>query len=70
MNGLRIFINNKEYEVIGTIDLDDKHYMAYSDKDNMYVSEYIATKQNVVLHQVSQEIVEKVLKELDIDYSN
>ena len=67
-NILEIEIDGEKYNVIDSIRIDGKGYLAYAKDDCIYVSEYFNDNGVMNLKQVSQETLRKVLKELDIIY--
>ena len=67
MNDVKIYIDNNEYDLVGTINLDGIDYVAYSKDEIIYVSQYDRIGDNFSLKETTQPIVEKVLKELGID---
>lgn len=58
-------MNNQKYTYIDSIIFDNIKYVAYMDKENVYVSS-CEEKDSLYFHDVSDEIYEKVLKELKI----
>lgn len=58
-------INSQKYTYIDSIIFDNIKYVAYMDKKNVYVSS-CEEKESLYFYDVSDEIYEKVLKELKI----
>lgn len=61
-----IKIDNKKFSYIDSIKIDNKNYVAFSDDDNIYVSEYKIIDGDIIFDDVDDLTYDKVLKELGI----
>lgn len=61
-----IKIDNKNFNYIDSIKIDNKNYVAFSDDDNIYVSEYKIINGDIIFDDVDDLTYDKVLKELGI----
>ena len=60
MNPFNIVIDNKEYEYLKSITLDNKYYVAFMDEESTYIKEYKIVNEVIELFDVSDEIAQKV----------
>ena len=63
---LPIVINDKEYEVIGTVSFDGKKYMAYEDEETIYINAYEIEDEKLSLLDITESEKERVIKELGL----
>lgn len=61
-----IKIDNKNFNYIDSIKINEKNYVAFSDDDNIYVSEYKIIDGDIIFDDVDDLTYDKVLKELGI----
>ena len=59
-------INGKEYSVIDKINIDNKDYIVYEDKENIYVNAYTIENDNINLLEITEEEKNKVMKEIEL----
>lgn len=62
---LDITINNKKYEYINSVRIDDKSYIAYSDGINTYISEFHYDEDIIKVSDIDEEtfsIVKEVMQ--------
>ncbi len=65
MDLISININNQEYTYIDKISLNNKNYVAYMDKDNVYVSEY-EINNNIIFKDVDDTTFNQVIGALEL----
>ena len=61
MKLFEIVIDNITYDLIDTIKLDNKNYVAYKDSDNnIYISEYVYDNNSINFLEINDETINKV----------
>lgn len=60
MNPFDIIIDNKVYEYIDSILLNDKYYVAFMDDDATYIKEYKIKNNNIELYDIDDDLAETV----------
>ena len=66
MEMLDITINNKTYQYINSIVLNDKNYIAYSDGVLTFISEYIINDSNINFSNIDDETFDLVKEALNL----
>lgn len=66
MDLLNIVIDNKKYTYVDAIILDNKNYVAYMDKECIYVSEYKVIDGEMIFDDVSDAIYKRVISEMKL----
>ncbi len=61
-----IMIGNKSYEFVNSVHYNGKNYVAYSDKDNIYINEFVIEENNVRFLEVDEATFEEVKKVLSL----
>lgn len=62
---LDITIDNKKYEYVNSVRIDDKSYIAYSDGTNTYISEFYYDEDIIKVTDIDEEtfiIVKEVMQ--------
>ena len=60
MNPFDIIIDNKVYEYIDSILLNDKYYVAFMDNDATYIKEYKIKNNNIELYDIDDDLAETI----------
>ena len=66
MKPFEIVIDDTKYDYVDSIHLDDKDYVAYSDDDNTYISEYVIENEEVNFKEIDDETFEKVKEAMSL----
>ncbi len=66
MDLFNIIIDNKKYNYIDSISLKNKNYVAFTDDENIYVSEYFLIAGDIVFKNVDDATYDMVIKELNL----
>ena len=67
MKLFEIKIDDKSYDLIDTIKLDNKNYVAYKDSDNnIYISEFINKNNSISFLEIDEETINKVRMAMQI----
>ena len=61
-----IKIGNKSYEFVNSVHYNGKNYVAYSDKDNIYINEFIIEETGIKFIDIDEETFEAVKKVLSL----
>ncbi len=62
----KLINNNEEFTYVDSISYNGKNYVAYMDDTNLYVSEYTINGEELTLDDVSDELYETLLKEMNL----
>ncbi len=60
MNPFDIIIDDKVYEYIDSILLNDKYYVAFMDDDATYIKEYKIKNNNIELYDIDDNLAETI----------
>ena len=60
MNPFDIIIDDKVYEYIDSILLNDKYYVAFMDDDATYIKEYKIKNNNIELYDIADNLAETI----------
>lgn len=60
MNPFDIIIDDKVYEYIDSILLNDKYYVAFMDDDATYIKEYKIKNNNIELYDIDDDLAETI----------
>ncbi|MBQ7239966.1 MAG: DUF1292 domain-containing protein [Bacilli bacterium] len=67
MKLFEIKIDDKSYDFIDTIKLNDKNYVAYKDsQNNIYISEFINKNNSISFLEIDEETINKVRMAMQI----
>lgn len=67
MKLFEIKIDDKTYDLINTIKLNDKNYVAYKDSENnIYISEFINKNNSISFLEIDEETINKVRMAMQI----
>ena len=67
MKLFEIKIDDKSYDLIDTIKLNDKNYVAYKDSENnIYISEFINKNNSISFLEIDEETINKVRMAMQI----
>ena len=66
MKLFEIKIGNKKYEFVNSIHLDGKNYVAYSDKDNIYINEFVIEEDKVNFLEIDDNTFNKVKEAMSL----
>ena len=67
MKLFEIIIDNVKYDLIDSIIIDGKNYVAYKDfNDNIYISEYIYNNDSIDFLEVDEYTINKVKEAMSI----
>ena len=67
MKLFEIKIDDKTYDLIDTIKLNDKNYIAYKDSENnIYISEFINKNNSISFLEIDEETINKVRMAMQI----
>ena len=61
-----IEINGKKYDVVDSVTLNNKDYIIYEDKDNIYVNAYTMEDDKINILEITEEEKEMVIKEIEL----
>lgn len=61
-----IKIDNKSYNLIDSVCIDNKNYMAYEDEEKIYISEYIVENNQIKLLTITEKELERVKMEMNL----
>ena len=61
-----IKIGNKSYEFVNSIHYNGKNYVAYQDKDNIYINEFIIEEKGIKFVEIDEKTFEEVKKVLSL----
>ncbi|MBP3766257.1 MAG: hypothetical protein J6G98_03665 [Bacilli bacterium] len=60
MNPFDIIIDNKKYEFIDSILLNNKYYVAFMDDEVTYIKEYKINKRSIELFDIDDELAKTI----------
>lgn len=60
MNPFDIIIDDKVYEYIDSILLNDKYYVAFMDDNATYIKEYKIKNNNIELYDIDDDVAETI----------
>lgn len=67
MKLFEIKIDDKSYDLIDTVKLNDKNYIAYKDSENnIYISEFINKNNSISFLEIDEETINKVRMAMQI----
>jgi len=66
MKPFDIIIGNEKYEFVNSIHLDGKNYVAYEDKKNVYISEFIIKDDKVSFIEIDDKTFNKVKEAMSL----
>ncbi len=67
MKLFEIKIDDKTYDLIDTVKLNDKNYIAYKDSENnIYISEFINKNNSISFLEIDEETINKVRMAMQI----
>ena len=66
MKPFDIVIDEISYNYINSIHLNDKDYVAYSDDDNIYISEYVIENDEVNFKEIDDETFNEVKEAMSL----
>ena len=61
-----IKIDNKNYNLIDSVCIDNKNYMAYEDEEKIYISQYIVENNQIKLLTITEKELERVKMEMNL----
>ena len=61
-----IKIDNRSYNLIDSVCIDNKNYMAYEDEEKIYISQYIVDNNQIKLLTITEEELERVKMEMNL----
>jgi hypothetical protein len=61
-----IKIDNKSYNLIDSVCIDNKNYMAYEDEEKIYISQYIVENNQIKLLTITEKELERVKMEMNL----
>ena len=67
MKLFEIKIDDKSYDLIDTVKLNDKNYIAYKDSENnIYINEFINKNNSISFLEIDEETINKVRMAMQI----
>ena len=66
MKLFEIKIGNKTYEFVDSIHLDGKNYVAYQDKENIYINEFTIEDEKVNFIEIDDSTFDKVKEAMSL----
>ena len=66
METFEINIDGKKYEYITSKEIDGVNYVAYADKNNIYIAKYSVVGNQIKLTPISEDILPKIKEELGL----
>lgn len=66
MKLFEIKIGNKTYEFVDSIHLDGKNYVAYQDKENIYINEFTIEDEKVNFIEIDDNTFDKVKEAMSL----
>ena len=66
MKLFEIKIGNKTYEFVDSIHLDGKNYVAYQDKENIYINEFTIEDEKVNFIEIDDKTFDKVKEAMSL----
>ncbi len=61
-----IIIDNKKYEFVNSIHLNGKNYVAYTDNNNIYISEFVIEEDKVNFIEIDDKTFEEVKEAMSL----